>query len=64
MLKAGDAVQYNAVEAGVFFERVQAVVQTLWLGQLAVDANGDVAILQFRYVFDDLGIEEVVVLAA
>ena len=47
MLEAGDAVEDHAVETGVFLERIQAVVETLRLAQLAALVDGDVAVLQF-----------------
>ena len=64
MLEAGDAVECDSVEACVLFEGIQAIVQTLWLGKLAAGTNSDIAILQLRDVFDNLGVEEFVVFAA
>ncbi len=44
MLQASDTVEYHSVEAGVFLKGIQAIVQAVWLGDLAVLVDGDIAV--------------------
>ena len=64
MLEAGDAVEDDAVEAGVFLERVQAIVQTLRLTDLAALVDGDVAVVQLVQVVHLFRVQELAVLIA